>query len=222
MEGNWNLVDWLIVLLSVYLLLLELLQTHAAPSPESPDPSGPESGCWDDSDSDFEQALIQVSLKIRSNQSNQHKRALPARSYLGHLLQWLRLRCHPASVILLFPNPKIRCAMGASMNGINHSINQCPIAVAAQRLSKDTIILYVHHGVVPDTDVGLPATTFSHQNFVKAKHRHRRNVMSYRFKSLFKLFSLFLLSSLLWLFYFFDYFHFFHCFQFFNYFHFSD
>ena len=32
------------------------------------------------------------------------------------------------------------------------------------------------------------------------KHRHRRNVMSYRFKSLFKLFSLFLLSSLLWLF----------------------
>ena len=43
----------------------------------------------------FVSNAIQVSLKIRSNQSNQHKRELPARSYLGRLLLWLRLRCHP-------------------------------------------------------------------------------------------------------------------------------
>ena len=37
------------MLLSVYLLLLELLQTHAAPSPESPE-SDTYKRCWDDSD----------------------------------------------------------------------------------------------------------------------------------------------------------------------------
>ena len=59
----------------------------------------------------------------------------------------------------------------------------------------------------------------------KFKHRHRRNVMSYRFKSLFKLFSLLWLFSLLYLFslfwrfsLFFYYFHFFNCFQFFYFF----
>ena len=95
------------------------------------------------------------------------------------------------------------CSVSNSLKG-----KQCFVEVLLQfwnlteKLENEMGAKHKFHSSTPIQKGGLG--TFSrklcgHIGCTK-KHRHRRNVMSYRFKSLFKLFSLFLLSSLLWFF----------------------
>ena len=63
----------------------------------------------------------------------------------------------------------------------------------------DTSIMFLSVGILNDQEDVQPFSGDRSNRFLY-KHRHRRNVMSYRFKSLFKLFSLFRLFSLLSLF----------------------
>ena len=137
---------------------------HPAPSPESPESDAyKRSWVYGESDSDFEQALIQVSLKIRSNQSNQHKRALPARSYLGHLLQWLRSRCQPCQRYPSLSKSQDQVCYGCLMQNKDHC-GCCSEIVKGHDYIVCTPWCGTRHGRRVTCDNFFPTRTSSRQN----------------------------------------------------------
>ena len=83
---------------------------------------------------------------------------------------------------------------------------KCPRFVPPENMEHHNFVSYVHRDCCVCQKKGLGGSIRD-----ISKHRHRRNVMSYRFKSLFKLFSLSFYC-----------FHLSDCFKFFDYFHFCD